>query len=272
MKKISFICSCYNDASFFDGWIEDLMNQTIIKDCQIVFVDCDSKQGEWDRILKWKEKYPDIFRLIKLPKDKGLYNGWNYAIKHSDGKYICNASMDDRRSPLFAEKLYDFLEENPEVDVAYARNYISHIANENFDQISKTEAGIYGLEQEHSIKLMLTGNAPHVMPMWKREIHEKVGLFLESYPSCGDWEFWLRATFLGLKFKKHPEVLGVYYFNPNGLSTDQNNNVWKVPDEKYVGQSYLKYYLEYIETKEHTYDSFFNWWKSRNWQTHKKGF
>jgi len=272
VKKISFICSCYNDISFFDSWVEDLMQQTIIDDCQIVFVDCDSQQGEWELALEWKKKHPDIFTLIKLPQDKGLYNGWNYALRHSTGKYVCNASMDDRRSPLFAEKLYNFMEENPEVDVSYTDNYTSHIANETFEKIIQKDSEIYCHSGEHDINRMLNYNLPHVMPIWKREIHNKVGVFLESYPSCADWEFWLRATFLGINFKKYSEPLGVYYFNPNGLSTNQANNIWKIPDENQVRNAYIEYYENYIITKEHTDDCFFNWWKSRYWQTHKKGF
>jgi len=273
MKKISFICSCYDDSRFLDGWIKDLMNQTIINDCQIVFVDCNSTQGEWELVSKWRDEYPEIFTLIKLEIDRGLYNGWNIALEKCVGKYVCNASMDDRRSPQFAEKLYNFLELNPEIDVAYTDNYVSSIANQTFDEILKSgNCKIYSHGGEHSIVGMLNLNLPHVMPIWKKEIHNKVGLFLESYPSCGDWEFWLRSTFLGLKFKRFPETLGVYYFNPNGLSTDSSNNSWKIPDEKYVGESYRQYYRDYVLTKEHTNDSFFNWWKSRNWKTHKKDF
>jgi glycosyltransferase involved in cell wall biosynthesis len=273
MKKISFICSCYNDISFLDGWVQDLMNQTIIEDCQIVFVDCDSMQNEWELMLEWQNKYPEIFTLIKLKKDKGLYNGWNVALENCVGKYVCNASMDDRRSPLFAEKLYNFLELNPMIDVVYTDNYVSHIPNQTFEQISKNkQKKIYNHGGEHKIETMLGLNLPHVMPVWKKQIHNKVGLFLESYPSCGDWEFWLRATFLGIKFKRFPETLGVYYFNPDGLSTKRSNNIWKIPDENYIRSSYKEYYRNYFLTKEHTYDCFFNWWKSRNWQTHKKSF
>ena len=119
---------------------------------------------------------------------------------------------------------------------------------------------------------MFYHNLPHVMPMWRKEIHEKVGFFLEAYPSCGDWEFWLRSTFLGLNFKRLPETLGVYYFNPNGLSSNGDNDVWKKPDEDYVRNCYIQYYNNYILTKEHTNDNFFNWWKSRNWKTHKRDF
>ena len=248
------------------------MQQTIIEECQIVFVDCNSQQGEWEKALKWKEEYPDIFTLIKLPEDKGLYNGWNYALRFATGKYISNASMDDRRSPLYAEKLYNFLEDNPDIDVAYTDNFTSHIPNETFEEISLKDMPAYEHGGEHEVSKMLVYNLPHVMPMWKKEIHNKVGVFAEGYPSCGDWEFWLRATFLGLNFKRLPETLGVYFFNPNGLSTNPENDSWKKYDEAYVRNEYTKYYELVYKNKEHTDERFFNWWKTRNWKTHKKDF
>ncbi len=45
------------------------------------------------------------------------------------------------------------------------------------------------------------------------------GLFDESLKYAGDWDMWLRCVRSGSKFKKINEVLGLYYYNPEGLST-----------------------------------------------------
>jgi hypothetical protein len=74
--------------------------------------------------------------------------------------------------------------------------------------------------------------------MWRKTLHERHGYFDQKYRSAGDWEFWLRCAFAGEKFFKHPEILGVYYFNPTGISTDQRNNSWKKEEEKEVFMKY----------------------------------
>jgi len=55
---------------------------------------------------------------------------------------------------------------------------------------------------------------PH--PMWRRRLHDELGLFDESLVVAGDYEFWLRVA------ERYPllhleEVVGLYYRNPSGL-------------------------------------------------------
>lgn len=268
--KLSFITATYNDEKFFDGWIKDLVKQTIFHECEIIFVDCNSKENESKMIQPWIEKYPNNIRLFSLSHDKGLYNAWNAALQNCNGKYITNASMDDRRSSEFAEKLTKFLDENEDIDVVYTENYTTSGPNETFENNS-SNGNVYNAA-EFSFQSILTSNPPHVMPMWRASIHDKVGGFLESYPSCSDYEFWLRCAFMGIKFKKYDERLGLYYHNPKGLSTNPENDSWKLLDENYVRNSYTEFFLTNMHRGYITNEYFFNWWESRDWRTHKKDF
>ena len=102
----------------------------------------------------------------------------------------------------------------------------------------------YNFEQ-FSKEAMLRSNLPHNNPMWKRTVHEKHGYFNQYYKSAGDWDFWLRCAFGGSKFKKCQDTLGVYYFNPTGMSTNPEHDSWKKEHEKEIFQNYLsKYKLE----------------------------
>ena len=85
---------------------------------------------------------------------------------------------------------------------------------------------------------MLRGNQAHNNPMWRKELHDKCGLFEEKYKSAGDWEFFLRCAFEDIKFHKLSDVLGLYYFNPKGVSTNPENFKWKQEEEREI---FLKY-------------------------------
>ena len=87
---------------------------------------------------------------------------------------------------------------------------------------------------------MLRGNLPHNNPMWRKNLHETFGYFREDYKSASDWEFWLRCVFGGSKFKKLQDTLGIYYFNPNGMSTNKDNEEWKRKEEKEIFKTYIK--------------------------------
>ena len=81
-------------------------------------------------------------------------------------------------------------------------------------------------------------NLPHNHPVWRRTLHDKFGLFDEQYGSAGDWEFWLRCVKGGAQFKLIPEDLGLYYFNPSGISTSTANQSWKRQEENRIREMY----------------------------------
>ena len=70
-------------------------------------------------------------------------------------------------------------------------------------------------------------------------LDEYVDAFIDTkYRSAGDWEMWLRAASQGSKFKKINELLGLYYFNPKGVSTNPDNFEWKQKEEAEVYEKY----------------------------------
>jgi hypothetical protein len=103
----------------------------------------------------------------------------------------------------------------------------------------KEDASRYNFEQ-FSKEAMLRGNLPHNNPMWRKSLHDTFGFFREDYRSASDWEFWLRCTFGGSTFKKTRDAMGVYYFNPQGMSTSKANESWKREEEKEIFQTYVK--------------------------------
>ena len=64
------------------------------------------------------------------------------------------------------------------------------------------------------------------------------GRFDEQLKFAGDWDMWLRAVQKGHKFKKVHEVLGLYYFNPVGLSTSRKKQEERFNEEKQIFYKY----------------------------------
>ena len=91
---------------------------------------------------------------------------------------------------------------------------------------------------------MLRGNLPHNNPMWKKTLHDRFGAFEGKYGFAGDWEFWLRCAFGGAKFEKANQVLGIYYFNPVGISTNKETESSKKKEEFEIFKKYQKLFLE----------------------------
>ena len=57
--------------------------------------------------------------------------------------------------------------------------------------------------------------------MWRKSIHERFGYFNESLKFAADYDMWLRAAERGANMQRINEILGLYYRNPQGISSKE---------------------------------------------------
>ena len=183
-------------------------------------------------------KYPYNIVYKKLDKDPGIYGTWNEALELATGEFITNANLDDRKAPNSLECHALALVADPDLSLVYADSFITAAPNETYEKNS-SEGRKYNFEQ-FSKESMLRGNQPHNNPMWRKSLHDKYGFFNDKYRSAGDWEFFLRCAFEGEEYKKLTECLGLYYFNPKGVSTNTENFEWKQKEEKEIFKKYFE--------------------------------
>jgi glycosyltransferase involved in cell wall biosynthesis len=243
LPKISLITSIFKADEYIEQFMEDITRQTIFQDkCEWIIINPNSPGNEEEVIKRYLEKYPNNIIYKRLDYDPGIYDTWNMGIKMATGDYITNANADDRKAPNSIEEHAKGLFLNSDIDLVYADSFIAKEANKRWEDI-KPNWERYNFEQ-FSIEAMLRGNPPHNNPMWRKTVHDKNGYFDQKYKSAGDWDFWLRCAFNDSKFMKLNDVLGVYYFNPKGMSTNPEHDSWKKQHEKEIFMKYLQLYQE----------------------------
>ena len=217
--KCSLFCSLYKGEKFIQGYIEDVLAQSIFKDIEFIFLDCNSPENEKDFIIPLTKEYSNI-KYHRLENDPGLYAAWNIAVKMCSSKIIGNWNVDDRKNNNGVELLLKKMIKYPEIDMIYGLTYVSKIANEKYDDNSFQEIYPY---LPHSTENLLRNNSPHCMPLWRKDLHEKFGYFDENYRCVSDADMWLRLSVGGaiISWINHP--VGLYYENPTGRSTDPMN-------------------------------------------------
>tara|TARA_R110002020_G_scaffold394715_1_gene604720 strand:+ start:15761 stop:17725 length:1965 start_codon:yes stop_codon:yes gene_type:complete len=235
LPKISIITSVYDGDDFIRPFLDDMVNQTIFDKCELILIDANSPGNEEDTIREYTQLHDNII-YKKLDEDPGIYGTWNEALSMATGEYITNANLDDRKSPQSLERHAKELYAHPEIGLVYADSFITNAPNETFEQ-NTSEGRRYNFEQ-FSREAMLRGNQPHNNPMWRKSLHDTYGTFESKYRSAGDWEFFLRCAFGGENFKKLGDVLGLYYFNPKGISTNFENFEWKQEEESEIYNKY----------------------------------
>ena len=237
LPKISIITSVYDGDEFIRPFMENICAQSIFEEkCELILINANSPGNEEEVINEYLDKYPDNIVYKKLDEDPGIYGVWNMAVKMATGEFLTNANLDDRKSPRSLERHAKELYLNEGVDLVYADMMITDVPNETFETNSSSMRK-YNFP-EFSFENLKMVNMPHACPMWRKEYHEKYGYFDAKYRSAGDWECWLRGASQGSVFIKIPEVLGLYYFNPKGISTNPENFSWKREEEQEI---YAKY-------------------------------
>lgn len=243
LPKISIITSIYDGDEYIKPFLEDIVNQTIFKEkCELILINASSPGNEEKVINEYIEKYPNNIVYKKLDKDPGIYGVWNIGVELSTGEYLTNANLDDRHAPWAYEKQAASLFSNPDSDLVYSNMLITDKPNETW--VSNTSNGKQYNFPNFSYDNLKMVNMPHAAPMWRKSMHEKYGKFNDKYKSAGDWEMWLRAAQLGSIFHKMDEPVGLYYFNPKGISTNPENFDWKREEEKEIYEAHAKQKVE----------------------------
>lgn len=217
---VSAIASLYRGGDYIEQFMENITSQTIFRDyCELIIIDADSPENEASVIARYMEQFPNIV-YHRAATRIGIYEAWNLGVQMSKGKYLTNTNLDDlRRSDSF-ERQVEILEKFSFVDVVYQDFYYSFDGKAPF---AKTAAIDFKSELPIVTPYnLMQSNCPHNAPMWRRVLHDEIGLFDASFRSAGDFDFWLRCASAGKTFYKVNDPHVVYYVNPEGLSTQPN--------------------------------------------------
>jgi hypothetical protein len=212
---VSAIVSTYNAENFIRGCLQDLIGQTLYQkgELEIIVVDSASPQDEKSIVEQFQSKYPNIIYELTSERET-IYAAWNLAIKMARGRYITNFNTDDRRRSDALEVMANYLDRHPDVCLVYADQLITSVANETF---ANTKAERRWNWPPYSYEELRRRCCVGSQPMWRKSLHETYGSFRSEFHCAGDYEFWLRIGSQGEKMALIPQILGLYYLNPQGI-------------------------------------------------------
>ncbi len=214
--KVSMIASLYKGGKFIRKFLDNITSQSIFNMSELIIVDADSPEREWETIEEYQKIFPNIV-YKRFNYRIGIYEAWNVGVELARGTYLTNTNLDDLRRRDSIELQAAMLDANAGVDVVYQDFYYSFDGDLSFDDVAA-----YGFKSDLPIvspNNLLMFNSPHNAPMWRKSLHKEVGFFDARYKSAGDWDFWIRCLAAGKTFRKINSPHVVYFQNPEGLST-----------------------------------------------------
>ena len=219
-KSVDVVISLYNFETYqsvIENSLESCWQNPLIT-FHIILVSGSSKEITWAR-----ELLRGTHHKIHLSDTRiGIYEAWNLGIQNGSADFITNLNADDLRLPhSICEQAADL--QRRDVDGTYG----------NFALSSNIFESLLSPENKHLVSdlgkfeidtlIKKSENFMHCAPMWKRELHSRVGFFDSSLISSGDTQFWLRCLVSGASFDLYPPVTAIYFHNPEGLSTSTSS-------------------------------------------------
>ena len=117
MKKVSLIVPVYNSEEYIGKCLDSILNQTY-QNFEILVVNDGSKDGSWDKITEYQNKYPD--KIIGINQEnKGVAVTRNETVRKANGDYIMFVDNDDYLDKDYIEKLVTEAEQG-DYDIVYA--------------------------------------------------------------------------------------------------------------------------------------------------------
>jgi glycosyltransferase involved in cell wall biosynthesis len=209
MPKLSIIISAYGSGRWVKNRLDNIYACYDIDNYEVIFVNANSPD-ELDESIP--NTYP--LKYIKTQERIGLYAAWNLAIEQSSGEYITNANTDDIVAPQLYRNLCNILDSGS--DFAYPSWYTTGVENQQWDKLHSVDNGGRPGYYAGDIDKAGVGH----FPMWRKSLHEKVGLFDDRYLALGDADFWARCYYQArAKFTWHDKFEACYLYR-NG------ENLW----------------------------------------------
>lgn len=234
--RVSLITSLFKGDLFVSDFMKNMVEQTFFSEAELIIINADSPGQEESVILPYLKDYPNI-RYIRLPYDPGLYAIWNRGIKFAQAPLVGNANLDDRRELHSLEYQTKVLEQYPQYDLVYCDFCLTYKPNQQWQDFSHYPRTSSPGFSKAAIRRCLPGP----QPVWRKSMHETAGYFREDFISAADQEMWCRAVDCGSSFVKLNYITGLYYVNPEGISTcitDSQRNTQRNAENTYIAHTY----------------------------------
>ena len=218
MYNCSVITSIYNSEKFIRGFLDNCLEQEGLENFEFLLLDTASEDNTQEIILSYD--LPENFFYKRYDQKYSIYETWNRGVDLASSDILTNWNTDDRKRINGLKIHSDYMQANPECDLSYGYVAWSYKPNEKFEEGNLQN--LYPCEAPSS-RFLVGHNSPHNMPFWRKDLHDKHGYFDTVWRTAADHEFWLRCHHAGAQFEKINQVMGLYYYNPEGLSTNQQS-------------------------------------------------
>jgi glycosyltransferase involved in cell wall biosynthesis len=216
---VSIVIPVHNtDPNWLEVAVNSMQAQTL-KEIEIVLVDDASTNTSTIQMLDLLDKEEGV-EVIRLEKNQGISGALNIGIENSKFDIIARMDSDDYSFPHRLKMQFDYLKENPEVDLVGANlQYLFWNGSEWAIDGETQHPQIITRELAKKSHWFL--NHPTVM-FRKKSVMEIGGYDTSLRGYAEDYELWIRMLKNNKQLRNLPDKLLLLRLNPKSLSKNFN--------------------------------------------------
>lgn len=211
---ISVIMPCYNAAPYLDEAVNSVMSQSY-PNVELIVIDDGSNDRSVEALERMIEAHPGRIKLL-FQQREGPYPARNRGLAQADGSYIAFLDADDWWSSDCLEKLHAALEPSNAV-LAYCGWQNIGLQGGRGDPYVPPD---YEAGDKAETFLRAAAPWPIHAALVRREVVTTIGGFDTHWPSCMDYDLWLRIA-VANPIVLVPEVMAFYRHHGSGQITSK---------------------------------------------------
>jgi glycosyltransferase involved in cell wall biosynthesis len=223
--QISVVMPAYNAEKYITEAINSILSQTFT-DFEFIIINDASTDSTKEIIGSFQD--PRI-KLINNEQNQGVANSLNIGIAEAKGKHIARMDADDISLPHRLQTQFDFMEQNPEID----------ICGSWIETFGDNQRIIKVPEKYDDIKDELFFSCPMLHPtlIFKKNLNLQ---YSSDFPRAEDYDLWCRKI-NELKFANIPKVLLHYRIHSNQVgkakktTQNQDSNLIRLRNLENIG-------------------------------------
>ncbi|GBF56660.1 PGL/p-HBAD biosynthesis glycosyltransferase [Candidatus Phycosocius bacilliformis] len=216
--RVSVIVSLYNAASKLPLFLRQLSAQTLmaVDEIEIILVDSGSPTNEYEVFKELMAELPLPALYVRTKNRETIQSAWNRGIALAKGEYLSFLGVDEGVHPRAFEILSKELDEDQEVDWVMADTVMTEVDRRG---TFKSDVMIYNRDgYNQGLVYLDTCYLSWVGGLYRRSIHERFGMYDETFSAAGDTEFKSRML-PHLKSKRIKAALGLFLNYPEERTT-----------------------------------------------------
>lgn len=173
-------------------WLENLFRTAQGFDERVLYVD-----GMTAKEAIANVKIPDDVIVVSDGKARSISEGFNHVVGHAEGEWIIPFCDDDH-----------FRVENLAELIALIKSGKFDFKDVIHFPVVLPDGSLWGAVNDFSLEEIKRGNLiPHACFIRKTAFHKMGGYVMDA---CADWNFWIRAKMMPLRFEGYPKPIYHY--------------------------------------------------------------